>query len=41
MSTPEKRAVSGSFIFRFPNDDVLATPQVALFLRSDKVNAYK
>lgn len=37
----EKRAVAGSFIFRYPDDDPGGRPQVALFRRSGDVSTYQ
>ncbi|KAH7323096.1 hypothetical protein B0I35DRAFT_349729 [Stachybotrys elegans] len=36
----QDRAVAGTFLFRFPNDDVTQPPKIALFRRSDKVSTY-
>lgn len=41
MAPLKKRAVAGSFILKFPNNDVTKYPQVALFMRSDAVRTYK
>lgn len=41
MSQLQRRAVAGSFIFKFPDDDTTKKPQVALFRRSGKVRAYR
>ncbi|KAH7130011.1 hypothetical protein B0J13DRAFT_627143 [Dactylonectria estremocensis] len=40
MSNLQRRAVAGSFIFKFPDDDTTKKPQVALFRRSAKVRTY-
>ncbi|KAL9476190.1 hypothetical protein ACSS6W_006031 [Trichoderma asperelloides] len=40
MSLLKKSAVAVSFIFKFPDGDVLRRPQVALFRRSGQVNTY-
>ncbi|KAH6880503.1 hypothetical protein B0T10DRAFT_565725 [Thelonectria olida] len=37
----KRRAVAGSFIFKFPDDDLTKTPKVALFRRSGKVRTYQ
>ncbi|KAF7548268.1 hypothetical protein G7Z17_g7169 [Cylindrodendrum hubeiense] len=37
----QRRAVAGSFIFKFPDDDTTKKPQVALFRRSGKVRTYQ
>ncbi|KAF4974316.1 hypothetical protein FZEAL_8766 [Fusarium zealandicum] len=41
MSPLKHRAVAGSFIFKFPDDDTDRKPLVALFRRSGKVNTYQ
>ncbi|CAM1505745.1 Fc.00g113820.m01.CDS01 [Cosmosporella sp. VM-42] len=41
MTQLKKRAVAGSFIFKFPNDDTTKKPQVALFRRSGEVSTYQ
>ncbi|KAK7428743.1 hypothetical protein QQZ08_004668 [Neonectria magnoliae] len=41
MSHLKRRAVAGSFIFKFPDDDTAKKPQVALFRRSGKVSTYQ
>ncbi|KOS21754.1 Translation initiation factor eIF-2B subunit alpha [Escovopsis weberi] len=41
MSALEKRSVTSSLIFKFPDDDESQRPQLALFRRSDKVRTYQ
>jgi hypothetical protein len=41
MPELKKRAVAGSFIFKFPNNDVTKTPKIALFRRSGEVRTYQ
>lgn len=41
MSQLKKSAVAVSFIFKFPDGDVLRRPRVALFRRSGEVNTYR
>lgn len=41
MPELKRRAVAGSFIFKFPDGDTTKKPQVALFRRSDKVRTYQ
>ncbi|KPM38003.1 hypothetical protein AK830_g8567 [Neonectria ditissima] len=41
MAHLKRRAVAGSFIFKFPDDDTAKKPQVALFRRSGQVSTYQ
>ena len=41
MAPLKKRAVSSSFIFKYPDDNPDARPQVALFRRSGDVSTYQ
>jgi hypothetical protein len=41
MPQLKHRAVAGTFLFKFPNDDLSQHPKVALFRRSDKVRTYQ